>query len=160
MKKLEIFEYLKNVASWTCDEQGNVFNKRGRKINYVSNKGYIRSKISIDKKQYHVLIHQYVFWYHNNFISDQVDHIDNDRSNNNPNNLRSVTNQENQFNRSNVKGYFFDKKSNKFRAQITLDGRKMCLGFFTNESEARYTYIQAKNKYHKIECNNKTTKAL
>jgi hypothetical protein len=81
---------------------------------------------------------------------DQVDHINGDRLNNNLENLRLVNHQQNHFNRTTAKGYYFDKKTKKWRAKITLDGKNIHLGRFNNQEEAREAYLQAKNIYHNI----------
>jgi len=73
-----------------------------------------------------------------------VDHIDNNPSNNNLTNLRWATLTENQMNRkisidntSGTKGVYFYKPNNKWCAQIRINGKKTCLGYFeTIESAA------------------------
>jgi len=77
----------------------------------------------------------------------QTDHIDRNGLNNQRNNLRVVTRQQNQFNR-NAKGYCFDKPTQKFRAQIRLNGKQIHLGFFETALEARAAYLKAKHIYH------------
>jgi hypothetical protein len=64
-------------------------------------------------------------------------------------NLRIVSNQQNCFNR-NPKGYYFAKHANKWEAQIHLNYKKIYLGLFNTEEEARDAYLQAKEKYHII----------
>ena len=73
-----------------------------------------------------------------------VDHKNNNKLDNNINNLRWCTSQENNRNRSisnrntsNIKGVFFDKKYNKWRAQITIDGTNVHLGCFDNIEDAK-----------------------
>jgi hypothetical protein len=72
-----------------------------------------------------------------------VDHIDNDRTNNNINNLRWVSNQENSMNRSmksnntsGYKGVCFHKNTNKWQARIMINGKQKHLGRFTNKEDA------------------------
>ena len=72
-----------------------------------------------------------------------IDHIDNSKINNNINNLRWVTHTENSRNRkmncdnsSNVKGVSFNKKSQKWQAQIMIDGIAIHLGFYKTIEEA------------------------
>ena len=81
---------------------------------------------------------------------EMIDHIDRDKSNNNLENLRIVSRQQNSFN-TEAKGFVFDKKSNKFKAYITLNGKLNHLGYFDTEEEARRVYLDAKQKYHLIE---------
>jgi hypothetical protein len=86
-----------------------------------------------------------------NNLEHQVDHIDNDKLHNAFSNLRVVTNQVNTFNKPTVKGYTWDKKTGKCRAQIRIDNNQKHLGSFDTEEEARAAYLVAKEKYHVIE---------
>ena len=64
-----------------------------------------------------------------------IDHQDRDKSNNNVSNLRIVTQQQNLFNQ-NAKGYCWYKPTNKWLAQIFVDGKKIYLGYFENKEDA------------------------
>ena len=83
----------------------------------------------------------------------QIDHINFDKTNDKTNNcifnLRPATNQQNSFNR-NYKGYCCDKPANKWRARIGLNQKRIHLGYFDTEEEARQAYIDAKKKYHSL----------
>jgi hypothetical protein len=77
----------------------------------------------------------------------ETDHIDRDTLNNRRLNLRSVTTAQNQMNKksqinstSKYKGVFWDKQSNKWKAQIYKDGKKYSLGFFPSEDDAAKAY--------------------
>lgn len=80
----------------------------------------------------------------------QVDHIDGNKLNNSIDNLRVVNHQQNHFNRTTAKGYYWNKRNNKWLAQIKLNGKTIGLGYYNTESEARTAYITAKLIYHKI----------
>ena len=80
-----------------------------------------------------------------------IDHIDRKRINNNLSNLRWCTRKENDQNRSKRKNTSsiykgvhlirnFDKKANKWRAQIRHDGQLIHLGCYTDESDAGRAY--------------------
>jgi len=137
-------------------EEGKLFNrvqrsqntKAGEESGYLQANGYRR--IGINRKIYYG--HRLIYMYHNGETTSdlQIDHIDRNRSNNNIENLRPVTKQENDFNR-NAKGYYFNKASKKFKAQIKLNGKQTHLGYFDTAKEARATYLKAKNKFHIIE---------
>jgi hypothetical protein len=90
-----------------------------------------------------------------NSSSNCIDHINHSRTDNSVENLRVVTSQQNQFNRSNTKGYYWNKKSRKWKAQITVNGKRKYLGLFKKEENARAAYLAAKEKYHKF--NNELT---
>jgi hypothetical protein len=78
---------------------------------------------------------------------DHINHITND---NRIENLRIVTHQQNQFNRSNVKGYYWNKISRNWSSYIYLNKKLIYLGSFNTEEEAHQAYLQAKEKYHYI----------
>ena len=80
----------------------------------------------------------------------ETDHIDRDGLNNQRSNLRIVTRQQNQFNR-NAKGYHFYKPTQKFRAYIKLNGKKIYLGYFETALEAHEAYLKAKKIHHAIQ---------
>ena len=79
-----------------------------------------------------------------------IDHENHTRDDNSNDNLRVVTNQQNHFNRSGVKGYSWSKKTNKWEAYIGLDYKKINLGQFEKEEDARNAYLEAKAKLHII----------
>ena len=81
--------------------------------------------------------------------TEVIDHIDNNRINNNLINLRVTTMKGNAFNRSNTKGYTFRKYRNKYEVNICINGKTIFLGHFKTEICARYAYLTAKNHYHK-----------
>jgi hypothetical protein len=91
---------------------------------------------------------------HDSSSNNQIDHED-DKDNlpkhqyNNIENLRVVTNQENQWN-TKAKGYYWDKRRQKWRAQIMVSGKKKHLGDFVLEEEAHQAYLEAKKIYHNI----------
>ena len=79
-----------------------------------------------------------------------VDHIDNNRTNNNIENLRWATNSENNFNSSlsssntsGFKGVSYDKKSGKWRAMISVNGKQTHLGLFANKEDAIKTRYES-----------------
>lgn len=80
----------------------------------------------------------------------QIDHIDGNKLNNSLDNLRVVTHQQNQWNQTKAKGYYFNKASQKWKAQITLNRKEIYLGYYETESEAHTAYLKAKLIYHKI----------
>jgi hypothetical protein len=71
---------------------------------------------------------------------EMIDHKDTNIYNNQRTNLRAATNQQNQansklnvLNTTNHKGVYFDKKNNRYYAQITINGRNKHLHFGTFE---------------------------
>ena len=82
--------------------------------------------------------------------SNFIDHENHTRDDNSNDNLRVVTHQQNSFNRSNVKGYTWDKINKKWIAKIMLDGKNKTIGRFKTEEEARNAYLKEKAKLHII----------
>lgn len=98
------------------------------------------------------LMHREIFKHPLNLI---VDHIDGDRLNNTRVNLRICTQSENSKNRcvpknnkSGFKGVCWSKRSGKWVAQLTANGRVMHLGLFTCPTAAALVYNAAAIKHH------------
>ena len=45
------------------------------------------------------------------------------------------------------KGYYFNKRANKYIASVQIDGEAIVLGAFDTEEEAREAYFEAIEKY-------------
>ena len=82
---------------------------------------------------------------------NEIDHYDNNKSNNNIENLRVVSRSENLQNIITTKGYTWCKKLNKYKAQIKINKKNHNLGCYDTPEEAREAYLIAKKKYH-IDC--------
>jgi len=142
----ELFDY-KNGQLVNKISRGNI--KAGSIAGTKHHSGYCYTKIN--KTSYSV--HRIVWIYHNGAISDdlEIDHINRQRDDNCIDNLRLVSKSENGFNRSNTKGYTWRKASNKWVAQIQVNGKKQSLGYFDDENDARNAYLNAKRELHQIE---------
>jgi|VirMetMinimDraft_7_1064189.scaffolds.fasta_scaffold62103_2 hypothetical protein len=81
----------------------------------------------------------------------QIDHINHLEADNRMSNLRLVTAQQNQYNRRDVKGYYWRKDVRKWQAQIRIYGKKTNLGLFHTEWDAALAYLHAKKLYHQID---------
>ena len=109
-----------------------------------------------DQKYTTVAVHRIMYLAHNPLwdilnvsTSNLIDHIDNNRTNNNIENLRVVNSQQNCFNRI-AKGYYWVKRDKKWRARIIINYEAIHLGIFDTELEASNAYQTAKLKYHII----------
>lgn len=85
----------------------------------------------------------------------EVDHRDGDGLNNRRANLREATRSQNQHNRrirtdisSGFKGVYWNKRGQKWRAFIRINGKEKHLGYFTTPEEAHAAYCAASDKYH------------
>ena len=92
----------------------------------------------------HIGVHRLVFMYHHGYMPDVIDHLNQDRSDNRIENLVAsdvVSNGRNRrLNKNNTsgaagviapKGY-----RKKWRAQIKIKGKQICLGWFEDKFEA------------------------
>jgi len=137
-------------------KDGNLFNKidrhsralKGQMVGSKCHNGYLR--LSIDYKSHQA--HRLVWILHNGDIPKGlfIDHINGIRDDNRIDNLRLVTKQENGFNDHKAKGYSWSKVSDKWESYIKVDYKKINLGLFDTESDARQAYLNAKEKYHAI----------
>lgn len=113
--------------------------------------GYLR--IQIHKKRYrnHHLAWLYVYGELPKF---PMDHLNGIRKDNRISNLRKSSNKMNAQNQRIAKinnklgllGVY--KFRNKFRAHISIDGKRIHLGLFKRKEDASEAYLNAKRKYH------------
>jgi hypothetical protein len=80
----------------------------------------------------------------------EIDHISLNKLDNRRENLRIATTQQNQYNKnkysnntSGFKGVSFDKRNQKFRARINIDGKEKFLGYFATAVGAHEEYKRA-----------------
>ena len=147
--KCEIFKYL-----FYCKLTGNLIWKdhwcyktaqrlKG-KIAGRKNKNYYL-QIGFKYKRY--MVHRIIFFIETGEQPDFIDHIDGNRSNNKFSNLRAVDNRKNQHNtlrqrQGKLVGCTFNKKLQKWKAQIKQNHKVKGLGYFNTELEAHERYIQ------------------
>ena len=117
-------EYLREHFDY---KDGQLFRKKtagrmrkGDALGYKTDNGYIRCQLNGGK----YLVHRLIWIWHNGSIEEEIliDHRDTTRDNNYIDNLRLATEQQNSFNRKDIKGYHWDKSSNKWRARIRVSG--------------------------------------
>lgn len=115
----------------------------------INNHGRLCVNLSKDGDAKTFIVHQLVaiaFLGHKpNGHTIVVDHIDNNKLNNNLNNLQLITARENITKdmkgfTSKYPGVFLDKRKNKWRSQITINKKKKHLGYFKNEKDAGIAY--------------------
>ena len=83
-----------------------------------------------------------------------VDHINRDGTDNRRHNLRIVNRAQNRMNAgkhskalSNYKGVTFDRRYNKYRAQIKANGKSRHIGYYDTEEKAAQAYNRAAQKF-------------
>ena len=107
-------------------------------------------RCNIGKKRYEH--HRIVYYAHNldwdiHFKPQEnpIDHIDENKQNNNISNLRVGTISLNQQNQKNVKGYCWDKNKQRYFA---VNGKRHHLGNYKTKEEAIEARKKGKEKYH------------
>jgi hypothetical protein len=104
-----------------------------------------------------LLVHRVVYFMHykTDITNHNIDHIDQDQSNNNIENLRIATHQQQQCNKKGMqnstsiyKGVGWAKQQNKWKASICVNNKRMHIGYFENEIDAAKAYDAAAKRYH------------
>lgn len=153
----EEYRNIVEFPNYEVSNLGNVQNKKsGRILKGGCNKGGYMKVILYDANSKKTrLVHRLMAL---TFIDNPekksfVDHINNNRSDNDLINLRWATNTENQQNSklsskntSGYKGVCFDKSCNKWKASIRIDGIKIHIGNFKTIEEAKLARITRANE--------------
>jgi hypothetical protein len=147
MTRLEKCELLKSKGYTYNPETGQVFGSRGNEIISTLKTGYIQLRTTIKPQQVLLAHHFAYFMTYGNVDFNVLDHINHNKTDNRISNLRNVTQQQNTFNNK-AKGYCYDKRSGKYESYIKINYKKIYLGKFNTEQEAREAYLNAKKKYH------------
>ena len=141
---IEVYLPIDGFDNYEVSNYGNVRNKTTNKIlkPQINHDGYSRVEL---KRNEILSVHRLVAsaFLLNPENKKCVDHIDNNRQNNEVFNLRWATNQENQFNKSltirntsGYKGVSWMKAKNMWRSRIQLNGKDIHLGCFDNIEDA------------------------
>jgi len=126
------------------NSNGIVRSLKGKVMSQSTSGGYLQVGLNGKKcKRVHQIVAMAFLGHVPNGHVLVVDHIDENKLNNNLNNLRIVSNRENLSRRggsSKYVGVTWCKPNKKWRAQININGRIKNLGNFKNEIDAHNTY--------------------
>lgn len=108
--------------------------------------------IKLNRRTYK--LHRIVFLCHHGYYPKYINHIDNDKTNNDINNLQEFTKTQcamnsnlNKNNSSGYKGVYFSKLVNKYKAQFQINGKSQSLGYFNDPVEAARAYDEMAIKH-------------
>ncbi len=156
---VETFKNIEGFENYSVSDLGNVRNdKTGRILKpRYDGRGYFNVALTNIKTRYDKKIHKLVAeaFLINPENKKCVDHIDNNKLNNKLINLRFATRRENSQNASlssnntsGTKGVSWRKKTMKWCAMITINGKRINLGSFLNKEDAINIRIQrAKDEF-------------
>lgn len=156
--KLELLlKELETFATYSEQYRGFVVTKQthykrpevGKPLGYFHSDGYIETKI---KGKSYLLHHLVWLWHYGEFPTDQIDHINQEKTDNRISNLRVVSNTINSRNKklnnrntSGFTGIHQNKTTGVWIARIEVDGKRIQLGQSYNKEVAiryRQKYIE------------------
>ena len=127
--------------------------RAGDVVGSADGKGYLR--IQIDGRKFRVHRINYAID-RGEWLFGEVDHRDENKTNNRPNNLREASHAENKrnvsklkHNTSGISGIHWREDKKKWSAQITINGRQKYLGYFTDKAAAALAVDLARIEHHK-----------
>jgi len=156
----------------TQEEVQNLFDYRDGNLYYkysptnrvkvgqlAGNKDNRYMRIKINGSSY--LLHRVIFLHQKGYMPKYIDHANNNTFDNKIENLRECTLFQNQHNRkktldisghpttSKWKGVWWNKRSQRWQASITLNTKRIALGYFIKESDAGLAYEEAASRLHR-----------
>ena len=148
VRKLLDYDPETGVFRWRVDASSRA--RKGMVAGWVKG-GYVMIKISGETYRAHRLAWLHV---HSCWPPEHIDHANGNRADNRLANIRAATNSQNSANKSvqrnndlGLKGVSFCKRSNRYRATISVKGRKSHLGYFKTPDEAHSSYCVAASRY-------------
>ena len=138
----QLLEYRDGELYWRVSRSRT---KAGSVAGHTGLDGYKR--VGIDK--HYFMTHRVIFALHNGrWPSEQIDHIDGNRLNNEIINLREVTRRQNGQNRvehrnGKLPGTTWHKRDHHWMARIRIDSKSHFLGYFHTAGEAYRAYVRA-----------------
>lgn len=158
-KTLPDAEYLRQILSYDPDTGALCWRDHDRqsKIGSIATRQSSRGRYQSVKIDGHLYFAHRIIW--KMFTGHEpvalIDHRNGDGNDNRIANLRPATRTENNQNarkqsnnKSGFKGVSWHRHAKRWVAQIRVDGRKICLGYFRNAEDAHKAYCIAAARYH------------
>lgn len=145
-----LFLYDKESGLLTNKIKRNSRSCIGARVGWINESGYLITTAGGKKTR----VHRIIWEMHFGEIPHgyEIDHINRNRSDNRIANLRLATRHEQNLNLSkrestDVTGVVFNKKDNRWQAQIGFKGKQIYLGQFKNKDKAISVRKEAENQY-------------
>ena len=150
LKELLLYRPETGVFTWVRPQSNRV--KLGAAAHSVGSGGYLR--LGVDGERY--LAHRLAWLYvYGQMPDSEIDHINQNKTDNRIVNLRLATRRENAqnvktraTNKSGAKGVSWDVDRKKWRAQINIDGKRKYLGLFSTVQDAAEAYNLMATTHH------------
>lgn len=150
------------LSRYMYDPITGQFTKDGVPYESTNRKGYRLISVAFKDYSKPLYAHRVAWFFHyGEWPPVQIDHINQDKSDNRICNLRLATNQQNTFNTakrkltprrtiptSSYKGVAWNREKGKWEARIATNGKKRFLGYFVNEEDAAAAYETAATELH------------
>lgn len=150
LSKLTEYDPLTGIFALRVD---TLRRKKGETLGYPHKKGYIAISLGNDKYLAHRLAWFYI---HGEWPTDQIDHINMNKTDNRLCNLRVASNAQNQWNTtlcknntSGQRGVRWDKQTSKWRVQVDIEGTHVHLGRFSDQAAAKNVCSGFLRKQHR-----------
>lgn len=150
-KAHQLFEYKDGVLYWRERPMQSRKAKGDMEAGTHSGHGY--KKICVNKQKFYA--HQIIFLMHHGYISDLIDHIDRNTSNNKIENLRASNKSLNACNAksrsdntSGHKGVIWHKKAKKWMCRLSANKKTIYLGLHEDFELACLVADKARVLYH------------
>lgn len=152
LKSLLHYDPETGVFTWIKARKGT---RVGRIADHVSNRGYVEIRVRrrLYKAQRLAFLYMTGKW-----PAGEMDHRNEIKTDNRWRNLRDGTHQDNCQNQrkptrassTGIRGVMWYKQTQRWHVQIHVDGRKIHLGYFTNQEDAQDAYLVAKKRLHTV----------
>lgn len=153
LKELLYYNQSTGVFTWKPrPKQRPQWNARyaGATAGSLDTNGYLRITINGSRYSAHRLAWLYIT---GSWPTNEIDHIDTDKTNNRIANLRDVGKSENQQNKRTAQrnsgtgflGVHYCRTRKKFVAKITVNSKRLHIGYFETANEASQAYMSQKS---------------
>jgi len=153
----DIFNLNDGILYWKISPYKKI--KASTKAGTIRKDGYV--VIGYKNKRYYA--HRIIFKMVHGYEPKLIDHLNGDKSYNDPSNLRDATYQQNSRNRcgtakSGVKGVYWIENRQRWVAMLNIEGKTVHAGRFKDIKDAETAIISLRKQHHKEFTNNDNQK--